>query len=64
MTRIPSNDSTYVVRLSINVNPVIEPLLNTNYNHGFSSVVISVIRTEAMIVTPTISYVSRVAQSV
>lgn len=54
MTRIPSNDSTYVVRLSINVNSVIESLLKTYTNHGFSSVIISLIHTDATFVTPTI----------
>lgn len=56
MTRIPSNNSTYVVRLSINANSVIESLLNTYSSHGFSSVIISVIRTDATFVTPTIGY--------
>ena len=56
MTCIPSNDSTYVLKLSINVNSVIESLLNTYSNHGFSSVIISVIRTDATFVTPTVGY--------
>lgn len=56
MTCIPSNDSTYVVRLSINVNSVTESLLNTYSNHGFSSVIIPVIRTDAIFVTPTVGY--------
>jgi hypothetical protein len=49
MTLISSNDS-------INVNCMIRFLLNTYSNHGFSSLMISVIRTNATFVTPTISY--------
>lgn len=56
MTCIPSNDSTYVVRLSINVNSETESLLNTYSNHSFSSVIISVIRADAKFVTPTVGY--------